>query len=204
MISPASNLVEVGQTKQMTAVLVSPGGAQSDVTARVLWSSDKPSIVSIVKQGSQAGLATALSIGVANITASDPVSGATSSAPGGQGSKLSVPGMPQSVTIFPRPTSGSSLSGAAGTTMQLKARVQFLGGATQGVNAQVTWSSSDPTVVKISNGHNANPAGFAQLLKPGSVTISIAYPRPGSPPPPGSGGKPVNLGASIGLIVTAN
>src|SRR5262249_53062651 len=117
--------------------------------------------------------------GQATITATDDATGLSSSDDGGGDGVLMVPGAPQSVRIFPRPKKGQSLTGSAGSTMQLKAKMSYQGGATQGVNALVKWESSDPTVVKVSNGDDGHPAGFAQLLKVGSVTIKITWPKSG-------------------------
>ena len=52
---------------------------------------------------------------------------------------------------------------------------------TQGVNTEVTWSSSNPGTVSVSNGADG-PAGLAHLLRRGTVTISIVFPATASSP----------------------
>jgi trimeric autotransporter adhesin len=180
-VSPARNILQLGSTRQMHAFLVPSTGTPADVTREVSWSSRSPSTVSIVADGSRRGLATAEQPGRAIIVAIDPTRGLSSDQSGGNG-ELLVPGTPQSVTIFPRPAPGSSLTGTSGTTLQFRARIAYQGGATQGANALVTWSSSDPTIVSVSNGQDGHPAGEAQLLRRGTVTISIVFPKSGTGP----------------------
>jgi len=180
-ISPARNLLPLGTSRQMHAFLMPASGAPAEATREVIWSSRNPSTVSIIPDGPRRGLATADQPGRATIVATDPTRGLSSDQSGGNG-ELLVPGPPQSVTIFPRPATGGTLTGSAGTTLQFKARVAFQGGVTQGVNALVTWSSSDATIVTVSNGDDGHPAGLAQLLRRGTVTISIVYPKSGTGP----------------------
>jgi hypothetical protein len=68
--------------------------------------------------------------------------------------------------------------------------VQYQGGLTQGVNALVTWSSSNPAIAVVSNGDDGNPAGFTRFLRPGTVTISIVYPKIEPTPTPGPSATP--------------
>ena len=180
-ISPAHNLLPLGSSRQMHAFLVPASGPPADATRDVIWSSRNPNTVSITPDGPRRGLATADQPGQATIVATDPTRGLSSDQSGGNGVLL-VPGSPQSVTIFPRPATGGTLTGSAGTTLQFRARVTFQGGVTQGVNALVTWSSSDPSIVTVSNGDDGHPAGLAQLLRRGTVTISIVYPKSGTGP----------------------
>ena len=180
-VSPAHNVLQMGASRQMHAFLVPSSGAPADATHEVVWSSRSPSIVSIVPDGARRGLATAAQPGRAVIVASDPSRGLSSDQSGGNGVLL-VPGAPQSVTIFPHPATGGTLTGSSGTSLQLKARLAFEGGATQGANALVTWSSSDPSIVSVSNGQDGHPAGDAQLLRRGGVTIGIVFPKSGAGP----------------------
>ena len=180
-VSPAHNILSVGASRQMHAFLVPSSGPPADATREVVWSSRSPSIVSIVADGARRGLATAAQPGRAVIVASDPTRGLSSDPSGGDGVLL-VPGAPQSVTIFPHPVTGGSLTGSSGTTLQLKARLAFEGGVTEGANALVTWSSSDPSIVSVSNGQDGHPAGDAQLLRRGAVTIGIVFPKSGASP----------------------
>jgi hypothetical protein len=189
-VAPASNILLPGRTKQMKAFRIFGSGNEVDATKEMVWSSSEPKVVSIVAQGSKAGLATALQPGKSTIIADDPVSGLSSDDRGGTDGVLGVPGVAQSVTIFPRPPLGANLAGKVGTPLQMKARVQYQGGLTQGVNALVTWSSSNPAIAVVSNGDDGNPAGFTRFMKAGTVTISIVYPKIEPSPTPAPTGTP--------------
>ena len=180
-VSPARNILQPGTSRQMHAFLIPATGDPVDATRDVIWTSRSPSNVSIVADGGDRGLATALRPGRATIIASDPIRRLTSNSSHGTNGVLLVPGAPQSVTIFPQPASGGSITGVAGGTQQFRARVLYQGGVTQGVNAGVTWSSSNTNVVTVSNGENG-PAGLAHLLRQGTVTISIVFPATASSP----------------------
>ena len=180
-VSPAHNILQPGTSRQMHAFLVPASGDPVDATRDVLWTSKSPSTVSIVADGAGRGVATALRPGRATIIASDPVRRLTSNSSHGTNGVLLVPGAPQSVTIFPHPASGGSITGVAGGVQQFRARILYQGGVTQGVNTAVTWSSSNTSVVTVSNGENG-AAGLAHLLKQGTVTISIVFPATASSP----------------------
>ena len=184
-VSPAHAILQAGTTRQMKALRVFPNSLTADATQAVTWSSTNPKVASIVANGSHAGLVTALVPGLATIVAADPLSGLSSQDQGGTSAAVGVPGVPQSVSIFPKPAvTGGNLTEALGGTMQLKARVQYQGGVTQGVNNLVEWSSSDPAIVDVSNGDDGHPAGFAQFLRRGTVTVTIVYPKPEPSPSP--------------------
>jgi hypothetical protein len=194
-VSPAHNILQPGTSRQMKAFRVFPNAVTADATRDVTWSSTNPKVVSIVANGRQGGLATALVPGLATIVAVDPLSGLSSQDSGGTSGMLGVPGIPQSVTIFPLPAiPGGSLTGTLGGTLQLKARVQYQGGVTQGVNNLVEWSSSDPAIVAVSNGDDGHPAGFAQFLRRGTVTVTIDYPKVGASPTPTPAATPTPSG----------
>jgi len=180
-VSPARNILQPGTSRQMHAFLIPATGDPVDATRDVIWTSRSPSNVSIVADGGDRGLATALRPGRATIIARDPIRRLTSNSSHGTNGVLLVPGAPQSVTIFPQPATGGSITGVAGGTQQFRARVLYQGGVTQGVNAGVTWSSSNTNVVTVSNGENG-PAGLAHLLRQGTVTISIVFPATASSP----------------------
>ncbi|TMA54346.1 MAG: hypothetical protein E6J76_02020 [Deltaproteobacteria bacterium] len=180
-VSPAHNILQPGTSRQMHAFLIPATGDPVDATRDVIWTSRSPSNVSIIADGSQRGLATAGRPGRATIIAADPTRRLSSNQSNGTNGVLLVPGPPQSVTIFPHPATGGSVTGSVGGTQQFRARVAYQGGVTQGVNAQVTWSSSNTNLVSVSNGDDG-PAGLAHLLRQGTVTISIVFPATASSP----------------------
>ena len=181
--TPAAALLGIGKTKPIQAFLVKPNGTEQNVTATAQWTSSKPAVVEITTATDGSPRAKALSPGVAVLTARDPASGASSADPGGTVTTLSVPGPPRVVKIFPKPDDGKGLRMVVGTQFQLKARIDFEGGATQGANNLVEWVSSDPTILRVSNGGVDQP-GRATPLRSGQVTVTARYPKPDGPPPP--------------------
>ena len=180
-VSPAHNILQPGTSRQMHAFLIPATGDPVDATRDVIWTSRSPSNVSIIADGSQRGLATAGRPGRATIIAADPTRRLSSNQSNGTNGVLLVPGPPQSVTIFPHPATGGSVTGSVGATQQFRARLAYQGGVTQGVNTEVTWSSSNPGTVSVSNGADG-PAGLAHLLRRGTVSISIVFPATASSP----------------------
>src|SRR5208283_4672340 len=78
-VSPATQSVAVGQTAQFTATGTIDHGSHpattEDVTSMVAWSSSAPAVATV----NSAGLATAVSVGSATITATMPGGGAAPS-----------------------------------------------------------------------------------------------------------------------------
>ena len=176
-VVPGSEGITVGQAKRVKALAIFAGNPTPIQFSPVTWSSNYTSVATI----DATGKATCLAGGRATLSATDPSSGITSTATGGNCVLSCL--VPQLVQIFPRPSSSSTaLTGTVGTTTQLRARVTYVGGQTQGVNAVVHWSSSDDAIVTVSNGSDGNKAGFTTFVSPGMATITITYPAtPASP-----------------------
>jgi len=85
------------------------------------------------------------------------------------------------VTIFPHPATGGSVTGSVGATQQFRARLAYQGGVTQGVNTDVTWSSSNPGTVSVKQ-RRRRPRGAGAPCAAGDVTISIVFPATASSP----------------------
>ncbi len=101
-IAPANPSRAAGETVQLQATGTLTDGTTQDVTAAVTWSSDTPAVATI----SAGGLATALSVGTATLTATHP-DGFTAS------TVLTVALVPPTLTGF------SPSAGPVGTTVTL-------------------------------------------------------------------------------------
>jgi hypothetical protein len=172
----------LGKSKQMRAYRVFENGSELDVTRKVLWSSSEESVVSIEPQGDVGGRATGVDAGQAKLIAFDEPFGISSNDPGGTNGVVNVLKIRKSLAIFPEAGASGFVSGSVGETMQFKAKVTYQGGATEGVNAEVTWSSSNTNVATISNGTDGLNSGRATLKTPGQTIITATWPGDGVSP----------------------
>ena len=123
-----------GQTFQLKAVAHLSDGTDVDVTATADWKSLNPAVISV----SATGLVTALAPGTCDVEA-------ISAGVKGQ-AKLEVTGAIERIEV-----EGSLIFDKHGDARQLKAIAHYSGGATVDVTAQVTWTSSNPDVVAVTN-----------------------------------------------------
>jgi len=128
------------------------------VTAAVTWSSSDTTIATISNASGSNGLATSVSQGTVTVSATlSTISGSTG---------LTVtPAALVSIAVIP---ANSSI--ANGTGQQFAATGTYTDNSTQPLTASVNWSSSDTTVVSISNTTGSN--GLASSVGQGSATIS--------------------------------
>jgi trimeric autotransporter adhesin len=149
-VTPYSPVIPAGFTQQFQAVGTYTDGSTQNLTASVAWSSDTPTVVTVASTG----VASAVSIGNANITAtSGAVAGST---PFSVSSPVLI-----SVSISP---SGITIS--SGATQQFVAVGTFSDGSTLNLTSSVSWSSSTPGIASIS------ASGLATGVVAGSVTIT--------------------------------
>ena len=162
VITPATGLASIsvlGQTVQYHATETKQTGSgslsTSDVTDSVTWGTSTPSVATI----SSSGLATAVSLGMASITAE--ADGILAS------SNLSVTaetGIAPTVVIIPN----SAAAVFIGETTQFLALGNLTtGGSTEDLTSQVKWFSSDVSIATI------DQAGLATAVAAGTGTTSI-------------------------------
>ncbi len=159
-IDPASAITLVGSTTQFRAYYDpdGPGGpsAEQDVTASSVWSSDNTSVATV--NGS--GLATSVSMGTAQISAT--YSGLSASA------SLTVTGPAFRIA----PASATTL---VGSTTQFRAYYDsdgLLSGPEIEVTASSNWSSSSSSVAAIDS------SGLATSIAIGTTQIGASYTNP--------------------------
>jgi uncharacterized protein YjdB len=159
-VSPANPALVVGGQLQMTAAVTVVSGASTAVT----WSSSNAAVATV----SPTGQVTAVAAGTTNITATS-VFDATKSG----STNLTVNPTPAVVSVA---ITNPPAALIAGTTAQLAATVNVVGGA----STAVTWTSSNAGAATVS------PAGLVTAVAAGNATItatSVADPtKQGSAP----------------------
>ena len=159
-VIPANPGIAKGTTQQFTASGAYTDNSTQDLTSAVSWSSSDPSVAAISNAAGSNGLAATLATGSVSITASlGAVSGSTG---------LTVtPATLVSIAVIP-----GTPSIADGTTQQFAATGTYTDGSTQPLTQAATWSSSDTTIVTISNVAGTN--GLASSAGQGAATITAA------------------------------
>lgn len=159
-VTSANPSIANGLTSQFTATGVYTDNSTQDLTASVAWTSSDTTVASVSNASASHGLATGVSPGLVTITAAKgTVSGSMD---------LTItPAALVSIALIP-----ANPSIANGTQQQFAATGTYTDVSTHDLTAAVTWSSSDATVVTISNASGSN--GFATSVGQGSVTISAA------------------------------
>lgn len=154
-VTPATASVAVGTTQQLTARATYSDATTQDVTSSATWSTSAASIATVTNSGTK-GLARGVAAGSATITA--VLSGVTGT------SRVTVTAVTlQSVMIAP-----SAPSLPLGQSQQLTATGTYSDGSFQDITAQVTWASSSPSVIAVSNA-----AGTRGSISAGTIGSAI-------------------------------
>jgi uncharacterized protein YjdB len=150
-IAPSGLSIPAGVIVNLTAT-----GTFSDSSTQLLtipcnWASQNPSIATVNNSGSSSGITTAVSPGLATITATAPpvlggiIFGQT---------QLTV----NSATLKSIALSGNSLI-APGSSVQFQASGSYSDGSTHSLTKAVTWASSNHAVATISSGGTVTAQG---------------------------------------------
>jgi 6-phosphogluconolactonase (cycloisomerase 2 family) len=159
-VTPASPGIANGTSRQFTATGTYTDNSTQNLTTTVAWSSSNAGVAAVSNAAGSSGVATGLAQGSATIGAAlGSVSGSTS---------LSVTAATLvSLTVIP-----ANPSIAAGTTQQFTVTGTYTDQSTQDLTSSVSWSSSDTTLVSVSNAAGTN--GLAATLAMGTVTITAS------------------------------
>lgn len=157
-IVPATVSLAKGRTLQLTARLVLTDATTSDVTSQATWASATPFVATL----SSGGLLSALNVG--NATVTTRFMGFVA-----QRTVTVTSAVIDSLAISPNP-----LVLAKGRAGALTATATFTDGTTQDVTTQVTWQSSAPTVLSVSNASGQQGNVVALLEGPGTVSVSLS------------------------------
>ena len=160
-VGPATLNLQQGATQQMTATGNFDDGSTKTLTSGVIWSSSNTAIALV----SAGGVVSGASAGTATITAeSGTVSGQ---------STVNV-SLANVTSIKITPTSSSAAPNGGTTQFSAMATVQG-SSAPVDVSATVTWSTSDPTNVQITQGQSPAVVTVQGNVSAETVTITAAY-----------------------------
>src|SRR6267378_3052152 len=156
-INPASAQIAKGTAQQFTATAQYNDGTSPDITSLVAWNSTQSAIATVSSSPGTQGLALAASPGSTSISAS---LGTVSSSP----SSLTVSNANLvSISVTP---AGSTVPLA--TSQQFVANGSFDDGTQQNVSATANWTSSSPTIARVSSVGVVTGTGL------GSTTITAS------------------------------
>ncbi|MGO9450365.1 MAG: beta strand repeat-containing protein [Candidatus Binataceae bacterium] len=157
-IAPPNPSVAKGTTGQLIATGNFTDGTTEDVTASASWTSSAPSTVVVSNTAGSQGLATAVGLGGATVSA-------TQAGIAGSTAVTVTPAVLTSITITP-----PNPSLAKGTSIPLTATGAFSDGTTEDLTASVGWVSSDPSVAIVNNAVRSQ--GVLIGIGTGTVTIT--------------------------------
>jgi trimeric autotransporter adhesin len=161
-VASAESSLPVGLAAPLTATGTYTDGATADLTAAVTWSSSADGVLTVSNDPVSAGLATAIATGTATVRAE---------AAGGIAGTLDVTVIDvQLVTVTVAPVAPLPLGlGAA-----LVATGTYTDAGTRDVTESVTWSSSSPAVLAVSDVAGSRGAALAVSTGTATVTASAA------------------------------
>ena len=154
ILSPTSTSFADGTTVQFMATGTFSDGSSQNLTSQVVWSSSNAQVLTI----STSGLASGNGVGNVQIWASSNGVSAYS------GTIQVTQAVLTGIVLTP-----SSAQIAKGTSQQFTATGQFTDGTTQNLSSNVTWISSNPTVVTIS------ATGLATATGIGTAQITALF-----------------------------
>jgi hypothetical protein len=163
-IGPKTRYVSPGGSASFTATADLVGGGTENYTQKVVWGSSNPAVGLAKNLDGDRSRIDAVNPGIATISATDPVSG-VSSTTSGDDAAFNVPGALVSIALTP-----AAVALDPGDAKSLVATGSFEGGVTRNITQQLTYTSSDPTVVSATN-LDGNKSRVEALVQ-GAATIS--------------------------------
>jgi len=164
-VTPTSPVMGAGTTLQLSATGVFTDGTDygTDLSGLVYWISSAPSVVTVSNAASTNGRVYGVAAGTATLTAywTDKVPAVQS----GTTTVTVTSGTVSSIEISP-----NQPSGPVGYTEQLNATALYSDNNTQDITESVVWTSSDKSVVTVSNVEGSR--GIMTRISVGSATIT--------------------------------
>jgi uncharacterized protein YjdB len=160
-MTPQAPAIAKGTNVHFTLVGVYTDDSKQDLTSAAVWASSNTQVAAIYNVQSWFGVAFGISEGTATITANYE---------GKSASTLLTVSAAKLVDVTITPDKASI---AKGTTLWLTATAKYTDNTTQDITSGVTWASSDPTRVIISNAIGSQ--GLATAVAEGTVTISAVF-----------------------------
>ncbi|KTD53680.1 protein with a bacterial immunoglobulin-like domain protein [Legionella santicrucis] len=160
VISPYNLSIPNGYSQQYTAKGIYTDNTTQDLTTEVAWASSDTNVATISNAPDSPGAAVGKSVGSTRITAS--LSGVTGVAP-----LNIIEAVLDSIVVTPANTSLP-----LGTNQQYKAIGIFSDASEENLTTDVTWTSSDTSVVTISNATDTQ--GLVQSVSLGNATLKAS------------------------------
>ncbi|MDP1827233.1 MAG: Ig-like domain-containing protein [Archangium sp.] len=159
-LTPAAGGTALGYSRQFIAIGSYSDGTTQALTHLVTWTSDDAAVAIVSNADGSRGLFS--TVGLGNVTVSATYQGITGTAPHA---------VTPAVLVMLNLTPSSLALGVAGTA-QLTATGFFSDGTTQNLTSTVTWTSSAPATVQVSNAPGSE--GLVTGIAVGSASISAA------------------------------
>ena len=156
-VTPFAYTIPAGFGMMMQATAIYTDGSRMDVSHFATWQSSAPNVAPVSNASGAKGWLLTLSPGTATISAR--YMGVT-----GSTTVTVSTAVLTSITVTPDP-----IELAAGQRAQLQAQGTFDDGNSYDITYFVTWSTSDPSIVDVSNAYGSN--GQAAAFQAGAVTV---------------------------------
>jgi hypothetical protein len=163
-IAPLARYVSPGDSSTFTATADLAGGGTENVTQKVIWTSSNPGVALAANANNDRSRIAAVSPGIATISATDPVSGITSTTNGGDAT-FNVPGVLLGIALTP---AAPALD--VGEGRSLVATGSFEGGVTRNITQKLTYESSNSAIVTATN--LTDNRSRVEAIAPGTAIIS--------------------------------
>jgi uncharacterized protein YjdB len=180
----------IGEAQYVTATGHYAGGVTRNLTQRVDYTSSDPAVASAANAKGEGSRIEAVGVGTATISATDPKTGISSHASGGD-VVVKVLGALERITLTP-----SAAKRPVGQSQRLTATGQYGGGVTRNLTQHVTYRSSDERVAAAPN--DDGDKSRIEAKSPGTATISAVDPKTGVTSTAGGGDATITIAAPSG------
>ena len=163
-VSPLAANIPAGETDQFGATGHYSDGSTQDLTDSVAWASSDSGSATVSNASGTQGLVTAVAVGAATITATDPTTSIE-----GISAVTVLPAILLAVTVSPL-----AANIPAGETEQFTATGHYSDLSTQDLTDSVTWASSSSATATVSN--SSGSQGEVTAVAVGAATITATDP----------------------------
>ena len=162
-VTPTNPTIAKNGAQQFQAVAVYSDFSTVNVTATASWVSSDPTVAAITNGGPGGGRGRATGISAGGVTITATYSGVS-------GTTLLTVVVPQVMSVQVTPANSTV---PVGINHRFTATAVFTDSSTLDVTNAATWTSTDATIVSVSNAMGAQ--GQATSLAPGGVTVTATY-----------------------------
>jgi uncharacterized protein YjdB len=178
----------VGEAQHLTATGHYAGGTTRNLTQRVEYTSSDAAVARAPNTKGERSRIEAVGAGTATISATDPKTGISSRASGGDAT-VTVLGALERITLAP-----SGVKRIVGQTQRLTATGHYAGGVTRNLTQHLTFRSSDAGVAAVPN--DDGDKSRVEKTGVGTATISAVDPKTGISSSAGGGDATFTVGAA--------